>query len=96
MPLFDIGIGVSSGSVAVGSIGSGERRALVTAGRILNLAARCQAMTRQTDLRLIVTQGTFEEVCDFVQYRELGAIRLKGIEEPVGLYGVYGLKQREA
>jgi CheY-like chemotaxis protein/class 3 adenylate cyclase len=95
MPFFDIGIGISSGSVTVGSIGSGERRALVTAGRILNLAARSQAMTRQVGLRLIVTQGAFEQVRDFVQYRELGAVRFKGIEEPVGLYGVYGLKQRD-
>lgn len=93
MPFFEIGIGISSGPVALGSIGTDERRALVTAGRILNLAARSQALTRQTGLRLIITQGTFEQVREQVQYRELGAIRLKGIAEPVGLYGVYGLVQ---
>lgn len=93
LPSFDIGIGISTGLVTLGSIGSGERKALVTAGRILNLAARSQALTRQTGLRLIITQGTFDEVRDLIQYRELGAVRLKGIEGPVGLYGVYGLKQ---
>lgn len=92
LPFFDIGIGISSGAVAVGSIGTGERRALVTAGRILNLAARSQALTRQTGLHMIITQGTFEQVRDQIRYRELGAVRLKGIAEPVGLYGVYGLK----
>lgn len=92
MPFFDIGIGISSGQVTLGSIGSGDRRALVTAGRILNLAARSQAMTRQAGLSLIITQGTFEQVRDSIAYRELGAARLKGIDEPVGLYGVCGLK----
>ena len=91
-PSFDIGIGISSGLVAIGSIGSGERRALVTAGRILNLAARSQALTRELDLRLIITQGTFDQVREQIRYRELGMVRLKGITEPVGLYGVYGLK----
>jgi len=93
MPFFDIGIGISSGQVTLGTIGTGDRRALVTAGRILNLAARSQAMTRQAGLGLIITQGTFEQVRDSIEYRELGAVRLKGIDEPVGLYGVCGLKQ---
>jgi len=92
LPTFDIGIGVSSGPVVIGSIGSGDRRAVVTAGRILNLAARSQAMTRELGLRLIITQGTFEQVRDLVHYRELGAVHLKGISEPMGLYGVHGLK----
>jgi len=92
LPSFDIGIGISTGPVAIGSIGSGERMALVTAGRILNLAARSQALTRKLDARLIITQDTFEEVRDFVLYRDLGVVNLKGIAEPVGLYGVYGLK----
>lgn len=76
--------------VAVSSIGSGQRRALITAGRILNLAARSQAMTRELGLRLIITQDTFDQVRDVIKYRELGAVALRGIEEPVGLYGVYG------
>jgi len=92
MPFFDIGIGISSGRVTLGSIGTGDRRALVTAGRILNLAARSQAMTRQAGLRLIITQGTFDQVRGHIEYRELGAVRLKGIEEPVGLYGICGLR----
>ena len=90
LPTFDVGIGISSGLVAVSSIGSGQRRALITAGRILNLAARSQAMTRELGLRLIITQDTFDQVRDVIKYRELGAVALRGIEEPVGLYGVYG------
>jgi len=95
LPMFDIGIGISSGLVAVGSIGSGERRALITAGRILNLAARSQAMTRELGLRLIITQSTFDQTRELIRYRELGAVSLRGIEEPVGLYGVYGLDHEE-
>ncbi len=92
-PSFDIGIGISSGPVAIGSIGSGERRALVTAGRILNLAARSQALTRELGLRLIINRGAFDQVRPWIHYRELGMVRLRGISEPAGLYGVYGLKR---
>ncbi len=95
LPQLDIGIGISSGLVSISSIGAGGRRALVTAGRILNLAARSQALTREMGPRLIVTKETFEQVQGHVEYEALGAVQLKGFAEPVDLYGITGLCSEE-
>jgi class 3 adenylate cyclase len=92
-PRFDIGVGISSGAVMAGTIGSAERRELVVVGRPMIAAARIQRMTRLFDAHIIAAEGTFREVSDLVQYRELGAPRLKGIKERETLYEILGLHE---
>lgn len=92
LPTFDIGIGISTGAVTRGSIGSKERRALIALGSILNIASRAEAMNRKLGTHLIITQSTFEQVADLIEYDALGAHELQGISEPVSLYSVRGIK----
>lgn len=92
LPIFDIGIGISTGAVTRGSIGSKERRALIALGSILNIASRAEGMNKTFGTNLIVTQSTFEQVSDLIEYEALGAHELQGISEPVPLYSVRGLK----
>ncbi len=92
LPNFDIGIGISTGAVTRGSIGSKERRALIALGSILNIASRAEGMNKAFGTTLIITQSTFDQVSDLVECEALGAHELQGISEPVPLYSVRGLK----
>jgi class 3 adenylate cyclase len=88
LPTFDIGIGISSGRVMAGTIGSDRRRELIVLGRPMIAAARIQRMTRLFDAHIIASEETFAQVRDRVQHRELGKPRLKGIRERAALYEI--------
>jgi adenylate cyclase len=94
LPRFDIGVGISSGPVMAGTIGSEQRRELIVVGRPMIAAARIQRMTRFFDAHIIAAEGTFKEVSDLVRYRELGTPKLKGIKDRETLYEILGLYER--
>jgi adenylate cyclase len=88
-PAFDIGVGLSSGPVMAGTIGSDRRRELIVLGRPMIAAARIQRMTRLFGAHIIADEATFRQV-DGVRCRELGAPRLKGLRERPLLYEILG------
>jgi class 3 adenylate cyclase len=89
-PVFDIGVGMSSGRVMAGTIGSGRRRELIVVGRPMIAAARIQRMTRLFGAHIIAGEETFRQVRDLIRYRELGTPRLKGIRGRGALYEILG------
>jgi len=93
LPTFDIGIGLSSGRVMAGTIGSERRRELIVVGRPMIAAARIQRMTRLYDAHIIAGEETFTQVSDRVRYRELGTPKLKGIKMRTALYEIVGRKE---
>jgi class 3 adenylate cyclase len=93
LPRFDIGVGISSGPVMAGTIGSAERRELIVVGRPMIAAARVQRMTRLFDAHIIAAESTFRDVRDLVRYRELGTPKLKGLKERETLYEILDLRE---
>jgi len=93
LPRFDIGVGIASGPVLAGTIGSAERRELVVVGRPMIAAARIQRMTRLFDAHIIAAEGTFRDVQDLVRYRELGSPKLKGLKDRETLYEILGPRE---
>ncbi len=91
-PTFDIGIGISSGKVMAGTIGSDRRRELVVVGRPMIAAARIQRMTRLFGAHIIADEATFGRVRELVRHRELGTPRLKGLKDRQALYEILGVK----
>jgi class 3 adenylate cyclase len=92
-PTFDIGIGISSGRVLAGTIGSDRRRELIVVGRAMIAASRMQRMTRLFDAHIIVGEETFNQVNHLVDTRELGRPHLKGIRQRQTLYEIRGLRE---
>jgi adenylate cyclase len=88
LPAFDIGVGISSGKVMAGTIGSDRRRELIVVGRPMIAAARIQRMTRLFGAHIITGEETFAQVSDRVRYRELGTPHLKGIKHRTALYEI--------
>jgi class 3 adenylate cyclase len=93
LPRFDIGVGIASGPVMAGTIGSVDRRELVVVGRPMIAAARIQRMTRLFDAHIIAADSTFREVSDLVGHRELGSPKLKGLKDRETLYEILALRE---
>jgi class 3 adenylate cyclase len=95
-PRFDIGVGIASGPVMAGTIGSAQRRELIVVGRPMIAAARIQRMTRLFEAHIIAAQSTFRDVGDLVRHRELGSPKLKGLKDRETLYEILGLREPAA
>ena len=79
-----IGIGLNTGPVNVGNIGSAKRLAWTVMGDNVNLASRLEGMTKQYRSRIVISEGTYIQVADHFVCRELDRIRVKGKHQPVG------------
>ncbi len=83
-PVLSVGIGISSGPVAVGILGSTARKSFSVVGHHVNLAARLQE--KAEPLEILVDQNTFREVVAFQQGFRERTITLKGLADEVRVY----------
>ena len=89
-PLF-MGIGINTGEVIVGNIGSKERAKYGVVGHNINLASRVEGATLGG--QVLITPSTYEQVKDIVIVRGVRPVRFKGVEEDIDLYDVIGIKE---
>jgi adenylate cyclase len=82
----DIGIGINSGIMTVGNMGSLQRMDYTLTGDNVNLGARLEGTNKSYYTNIIVSEYTFGLVQDRVIVRELDNIRVKGKNKPVLIY----------
>ena len=87
----DIGIGVNTGIMTVGNMGSLGRMNYTLMGDDVNLGARLEGTNKQYLTNVIVSENTYEHVKDRVVARELDNIRVKGKNKPVVIYELIAL-----
>jgi len=91
LPPVQIGVGVSTGPMNVGNMGSEFRFAYTVLGDTVNLGSRLEGLTKQYGVDIIVSGATVKAVPD-VMFRELDAVRVKGKHEPVSIFEPLGLR----
>jgi len=89
LPEIEMGIGLHTGQVVVGNIGSPERPKYGVVGKHVNLTSRIQSCT--VGSQILISDTTRQEVGRILKPGKQVEVSLKGIEHPVTIYEVFGI-----
>ena len=92
LPAVNIRMGIATGDVTVGTIGSESAKGFTVIGDTVNLASRLEGANKEYGTTILINEDTRRLAADAVEARELDSIRVVGKSEPVHVFELLGRK----
>jgi adenylate cyclase len=89
-PPLSVGMGINTGYVVMGNLGSQKRMNYTVIGDDVNIAARLYNLAKGG--QIIISESTYEEVKDYFDFNELEPVTVKGKSAPLRTFEVLGRK----
>ena len=81
-----IGIGINTGMVTIGNIGSDKKKNYTVVGDTVNLSARLESITKEHKTPLLFSEYTYNKIKDKIPCKHIGNVTVKGREQSVDIY----------
>jgi adenylate cyclase len=87
-PTFDIGIGINTGDMIVGNVGSEKTLSYTVIGDNVNLGSRLESLNKQYGTHIIISEATLRKLKGSYHVRPLGQVKVKGKTKDVSIFEV--------